>query len=107
LAQQQGAARLEAASHASEAIAYLLKVLRNEAEATPHRLKAATELLNRGLGTPQMQVDIDVIVSRKINEMSLDELRQLEERLAGSLTSAAPLLLEGQRVDKQPDGSDG
>jgi hypothetical protein len=28
--------------------------------------------------------------------MSLDELRQLEERLAGALTSAAPLLLEGQ-----------
>jgi hypothetical protein len=39
--------------------------------------------------------------------MSLDELKQLEERLAGSLTSAAPLLLEGQRVDKQSDGSDG
>jgi hypothetical protein len=39
--------------------------------------------------------------------MSLDELRQLEERLAGALTSAAPLLLEGQRVDKEPDGSDG
>jgi len=107
LAQQQSAARLEAASHSIEGIAYLVKVMRNEGEATPYRLKAATELLNRGLGTPQMQVDIDVIVSRKINEMSLDELRQLEERLAGSLTSAAPLLLEGQRVDKQPDGSDG
>ena len=107
LAQQQSAARLKAASHSIEGIAYLVKVLRSEAEATPHRLRAATELLNRGLGTPQMQVDIDVIVSRKINEMSLDELKQLEERLAGSLTSAAPLLLEGQRVDKQSDGSDG
>ena len=105
LAQQQSAARLEAASHSIEGIAYLVKVMRNEGEATPYRLKAATELLNRGLGTPQMQVDIDVIVSRKINEMSLDELRQLEERLAGALTSAAPLLLEGQRVDKEPDGS--
>ena len=107
LAQQQSAARLEAASHSIEGIAYLVKVLRSEAEATPHRLRAATELLNRGLGTPQMQVDIDVIVSRKINEMSLDELRQLEERLAGSLTTTVPLLLEGQRVDKEPDGSDG
>jgi len=108
LAQQQSAARLEAASHSIEGIAYLVKVMRNEAEATQYRLKAATELLNRGLGTPQMQVDIDVIVSRKINEMSLDELRQLEERLAGSLTSTVPLLIEGQLDPiKQPEGSDG
>ena len=71
-------------------------------------MKAGIELLNRGLGLPQAQIDIDVIVSRKISEMSLDELRQLQERLAGSLTSAAPLLLERQLDPiKQPDGSDG
>src|SRR5262249_38784344 len=99
LAQQQNAARLKAARHAPEAINYLVKVMRSEEEDTPHRLKAVIELLNRGLGTPQMQVDVDVIVRRKIAELSLDELRQLEERLAGSLTSTAPLLLEGQRSD--------
>src|SRR5215831_13400997 len=66
LAQQQSMARLKAASHSIEGIAYLVKVMRNEGEATQYRLKAATELLNRGLGTPQMQIDIDVIVSRKI-----------------------------------------
>ena len=83
----------------------MLKVLRNEAEATPHRLKAAVELLNRGLGLPQTQVDIDVVVRKKIGEMSLDELRQLEERLGGALmTTTVPLLLEGQRVE-EPDGS--
>jgi len=54
LAQQQSAARLKAAGHANEVIAYLVKVMRNEAEATPHRLKAGVELLNRELGTPQM-----------------------------------------------------
>jgi hypothetical protein len=102
LAKQQSAARLKAASHSIEAIAYLVKVMRSEAEGTAHRLKAAVELLNRGLGLPQTQIDIDVIVSRKINEMSLDELRQLEERLAGSLTSAVPLLLEG-KLEKQSD----
>ena len=108
LAQQQSAARLEAANHALEVIAYLLKVLRSEEEGTPHRLKAGIELLNRGLGLPQAQIDVDVIVRRKICEMSLDELRQLEERLVGSFTSAAPLLLEGQLDPiKQPDGSDG
>src|SRR5262249_25066804 len=107
LAALQNAARLEAASHSIEGVAYLVEVMRNKAEDTPYRLKAVTELLNRGLGTPQMQIDIDVVLRRKISEMSLDELRQLEERLAGSLTSAAPLLIEGQ-LEKQPeDGSDG
>ena len=71
LAQQQSAARLEAASHASEVIAYLLKVLRSEEEGTAHRLKAGIELLNRGQGMPQAQIDVDVIVRRKISEMSL------------------------------------
>jgi len=108
LAQQQNAARLKAAGHADEVVDYLLKVLRSEAEDTPHRLKAGIELLNRGLGLPQAQIDVDVIVRRKISEMSLDELRQLEERLVGSFTSAAPLLLEGQLdPTKQPEGSDG
>jgi hypothetical protein len=107
LAKQQSAARLKAAGHAGEAIAYLVQVMRSEKEGTPHRLKAAVELLNRGLGTPQMQVDIDVVVSKKIGEMSLDELRQLEERLAGPLTSTVPLLIEGQLDPiKQPEGSD-
>jgi len=108
LAQQQSAARLEAASHASEVIDYLLKVLRSEVEGTAHRLKAGIELLNRGLGLPQAQIDVDVVVRRKISEMSLDELRQLEERLVGSFTSTTPLLLEGQLDPiKQPEGSDG
>src|SRR5262249_5438424 len=108
LAQQQGAARLEAASHASEGIAYLLQVLRSEEEGTAHRSKSGIELFTRGLEVPQAQIDIDVIVRRKISEMSLDELRQLEERLVGSFTSTTPLLLEGQLDPiKQPEGSDG
>src|SRR6516165_2356792 len=108
LARLQSAARHKAARCTPEAIAYLLKVLRNEAEATPHRLKAAVELLNRGLGLPQTQVDIDVVVRKKIGEMSLDELRQLEERLGGALmTTTVALLLEGQRVEESDGSSDG
>src|SRR5262249_57855674 len=95
LAKQQSAARLKAASHADEVIDYLLKVVRSDEEDTPHRLKAGIELLNRGLGLPQTQIDIDVVLRRKISEMSLDELRQLEERLPGAMTPVAPLLLHG------------
>ena len=49
LAQQQSAARLEAASHASEVIGYLLEVLRSKDEGTAHRLKAVFPPLKQGL----------------------------------------------------------
>jgi hypothetical protein len=106
LASLQGAARLKAAGHSIEAIVYLLEVLRNKAESTAHRLRAAEQLLNRGMGLPQTQIDIDVVLKRKISEMSLADLRELEDRLGGALTSTAPLLIEGQ-LAKQSDGSDG
>jgi hypothetical protein len=108
LALEQSAARLEAASHASEVIAYLLKVLRDDNEGTAYRLKAGIELLNRGLGLPQAQVDVDVNVRKQISQMSLDELRQLEERLVASFTPGRPLLLEAQLdPTKQAEESDG
>ena len=108
LAQKQSAARLKAAEHADEVIGYLLKVLRSEEEGTAYRLKAGIELLNRGLGLPQAQIDVEVVVRKKLSEMSLEELQQLEERLVGSFASTTPLLLEGQLDPiKQPEASDG
>jgi hypothetical protein len=42
------------------------------------------------IGLPEAQVDVDVNVRKQISQMSLDELRQLEERLVASFTP--PLL---------------
>jgi hypothetical protein len=96
LAQLQNAARLEAASHASEVIGYLLKVLRSEEEGTAYRLKAGIELLDRGLGKPQQQVDIEMLIQRKLTELTVDELQLLEERLA---LAPPPFLLESNSSD--------
>jgi hypothetical protein len=101
LAQRQSAAKLRAAEHADEAIDYLLKTLRDEQQSTAYRLKAATELLNRGLGLPVAQVDIDVLVRKQISEMSLEELQQLEERLVGASPPAPPLLLESPSASNE------
>jgi hypothetical protein len=96
LAQLQNAARLEAASHACEVIGYLLKVLRSEEEGTAYRLKAGIELLDRGLGKPQQQVDIEVLIQRKLTELTVDELQLLEERLT---LAPPPFLLESNSGD--------
>ena len=42
---------------------------------------AGVEILNRGLGLPAAQVDVDVPVRRQISTMSIGELRALEEKL--------------------------
>lgn len=101
LAQKQSAARLKAAEHADEVIGYLLKVLRSEEEGTAYRLKAGIELLNRGLGLPQAQIDVEVVVRKKLSEMSLEELQQLEERLVGASPPAPPLLLESPSASNE------
>jgi hypothetical protein len=105
LAQRQSAARLKAAEHADEVIGFLLKTLRDEKQGTAYRLKAGIELLNRGLGLPVAQVDIDVLVRKQISEMTLEELRQLEERLIGS-TPAPPLLLESPSASNEVSQTD-
>ena len=83
LAQQQRAAKLKAVGHAEEALDYLVKVLRSQEEATPYRLAAARGLLDRGLGLPSAQVDIEIMMKRKLSELTLAELTALEERLVG------------------------
>lgn len=51
-------------------------------------------------------MDVDVNVRKQISQMSLEELRQLEERLVGSFSP--PLLLEAQLDPmKQAEDSDG
>jgi hypothetical protein len=98
LACQQNAARLKAAGHSIEAIEYLLDVMRDGNETTANRLKAAVDLLNRGIGLPTANVDVDILVRKKITEMSLTELQQLEDKLTALPPS--PPLLEQHAVEQ-------
>jgi len=50
---------------------------------------AGVEILNRGLGLPAAQVDVDVPVRRQISTMSIGELRALEEKLTALPPRAA------------------
>jgi hypothetical protein len=47
------------------------------------------------------QVDIGVLVRKQISEMTLEELRQLEERLVGASPPAPPLLLESPSASNE------
>jgi hypothetical protein len=97
LAAQQSAAKFKAAGLADEALDFLVKTLGNEEEATPYRLRAATEILDRALGRPAQAIDIEFITKQRLmTELSLDELTLLEERLA-AVSPPPPLLVNGTR----------
>src|SRR5262249_11295075 len=74
----------EARLFAIEAIHALVKTMRSETGAA--RIAAARELLDRGYGKPAQNVDLTL--SKKINELSLDELVALEEQIAGATVPA-------------------
>jgi hypothetical protein len=95
LAAQQSAAKLKAAGLADEALDFLVKTLRNKEEATPYRLRAATEILDRAIGRPTQAIDVEFIVKQRLTELSLDELMLLEERPVA--VSPPPLLVNGTR----------
>jgi len=69
----------EARRYAVEAIQALVKTMRNETGAA--RIAAARELLDRGFGKPAQ--NIDMTLSKKINELSIDELVALEHQITG------------------------
>jgi hypothetical protein len=104
--------KLKASKHANEVLRYFLKVLRNKV--TPQRLKAGIEIWNRGLGLPAAQLDVEILLKRQISQMTIAELRELEERyLAGApppplIESAAETELSTSPVLKelQPGDSD-
>src|SRR5713101_1403243 len=72
-------ATIEARRFCVEAIHCLVRVMRS-AETDAVRISAAREILDRALG--RAPVSVDLALSKKINELSLDEVLALE----GSIT---------------------
>jgi HEAT repeat protein len=72
--------------HSKEAIEWLIYWIKSEDGRIS--LAAASALLDRGLGRPAQLIDLSVdVMSRRIRELSDDELMLLEQRL---LTMARP-----------------
>jgi hypothetical protein len=79
----------EARRYAQLALSTLVKICRDGMER--NRLVAARELLDRGYGRPIQMIDASII-SKKLSELTSDELAALEGRLLTS--DAEPKQLE-------------
>jgi hypothetical protein len=69
-----------AQKHTVLAIKTLAEIAR-KGEREASRVAAAAVLLDRGYGRPQA-VDMNLLISKKLSELSQEELMMLEERLA-------------------------
>ncbi len=76
-----------ARAYAEEAIRALVKTMRTETGAA--RIAAARELLDRAFG--RVAQNVDFTVSKKLNELNLDELAALEAQVVGLAAATASL----------------
>ena len=58
------------------------------------RLAAASQILDRGLGRAAQSVALDLNLTKKLDELSDDELVALRDRYAALSGAAAPKLIE-------------
>jgi hypothetical protein len=87
----------EARRYASLAVSTLVKICRKGMER--NQLAAARELLDRGYGRPLQMIDAS-IMSKKLTELSPDEIEALEARLLSDAAADAEAAQDG---DTQAD----
>jgi Family of unknown function (DUF5681) len=91
----------EARRHTPEALKTLVKLMR-AAESETVRLNAAEAILSRGWGRPVQALQVDGrFLTKKLSDMTPDELRAFEERLATIESEQGVLALTDQTGSKK------
>jgi len=92
----------EARKFADVALETLVAVCKGEIkQVTPrYRVAAANALLDRGFGRPSQQVDL-VLLSKRLTELSHDELVELNSRLTPSAAIGAADAVEPPLAEEQ------
>src|SRR5262245_23728191 len=98
------AVQLRCLQHCNEAVDTLLDLMRkNEgSKSDALRLAAANAILDRGVGKAAQSVALDLNLTKKLDELSDDELIALRDRYA-ALSGAAPKLIEHLAEDRLAD----
>src|SRR5262249_16161928 len=95
--QQKGqmSVTLRCVQYCNEAVDVLVGLMRGNdgSKSAQLRLAAASQILDRGLGRAAQSVALDLNLTKKLDELSDDELIALRDRYA-ALSGAAPKLIE-------------
>jgi hypothetical protein len=87
--------KLAARAHALKVINTLAKICFDEGNPPAARVSAGMAVLAYGLGKPEGRVSIDVDLARKkISELSIDEVREMQSKIALASIEAAAVEAE-------------
>jgi hypothetical protein len=109
--------KLEARKHGREMIQVLVTIARDKSAPPAARVASAREILDRGYGKPETQVDVklearkyELLLEAKFNAMSDEELLEVGDRYealkaAKAVEAAMPTLIEAAIADRdnQPE----
>src|SRR5262249_16343827 len=114
--QQKGqmSVTLRCVQYCNEAVDVLVGLMRENdgSKSAQLRLAAASQILDRGLGRAAQSVALDLNLTKKLDELSDDELIALRDRYAALSGAAAPKLIEhlagreGETPDRVADDDD-
>jgi hypothetical protein len=105
-AQQMGMSgvQLHALKFCIEAVELIAGIMRSSTgdKSDSVRLTAAKEILDRGIGRPQQGLDVsmEMTLTRRLDEMSVEELLAFKERYI-AMTTATPALIEQVLADDE------
>src|SRR5262249_19423516 len=99
------AVQLRCLQYCNEAVDVLVALMRENdgSKSAQLRLSAASQILDRGLGRAAQSVALDLNLTKKLDELSDDELVALRDRYAALSGAAAPKLIE--HVAEQEEGA--
>jgi hypothetical protein len=84
--------QLYALGRCREAIDVATRVMREPKDGDNVRLRACELILDRGVGKPNQSVALDLSLTKSLETMDVEELRQFRERYA-AVVSASPALI--------------
>ena len=87
--------QLRCLQYCNEAVDTLRDIMRENdgSKSAALRLSAASKILDRGVGKASQSVALDLNLTKKLDELTDDELIKLRDRYA-ALSGAAPKLIE-------------
>ena len=102
------AVQLRCLQYCGEAVDVLVALMRENdgSKSAALRLSAASQILDRGLGRAAQSVALDLNLTKKLDELSDDELIALRDRYA-ALSGAAPKLIEHLAEQEEGAPADG
>jgi len=91
--------RLKCARHADEIVEGLLKIFRDEKKSDATRIRAGVEILDRGLGKALQPQEFNILVDRRLEQLSAVQLKQLRQ----SYIEANPELVIEHKPEEQKE----